>query len=149
MRDKGRQNQQLTLFDMPEYTPKPRVHRYQAFDLEEREQIQILLKTNKSLSKIAGLIGRAKNSVIVEVRRNGGRDVYNAAEAQKQADLRVLERNKKTGATIQKMSLPLRSNAALWDDLKQQRIEIDNMKMQLEILVDTIKQLKGTYDTEN
>lgn len=140
---------QLTLFDMPKEQPTPRKNRFHPLEFSERQQLQILIATDKSLSKIAQLLVRGKNSIIVEVRRNGGRDVYNAAQAQKQADLRVLQRNKKTGETFNKMPLPLRSNAALWDDLKQQRTEIENLKMQLEILVDTIKQVKETYDTKN
>jgi IS30 family transposase len=140
---------QLTLFDMPQEHPTPRKNRFHPIELSERQQLQILIATHKSLSKIADLMGRGRNSIIVEVRRNGGRDTYNAAHAQKQADLRVLEKNKKTGETLKKLNLPLRSNAALWEELKQQRTEIENLKMQLEILIDTIKQMKGAYDTKD
>mgnify|MGYP003396458589 FL=1 len=52
------------------------------FKFEEREQIQKLISQGLSASAIARKIGRSKNGVIVEIRKNGGREKYNASLAQ-------------------------------------------------------------------
>jgi IS30 family transposase len=53
-----------------------------ALSLEDRKEIEWLLKTSDlSLTKIAASMKRAKNSIIFEVRRNGGSKVYNAESA--------------------------------------------------------------------
>lgn len=64
--------------------------------LEERQQIEKLLRDGLRASAIARIIGRGKNSVVVEIRRAGGRDNYNAKRAQDQSHERF---KKKTDAS--------------------------------------------------
>lgn len=54
-------------------------------NLDERKYIEEQLPSGKSLSEIARELNRAKNIVITEVRRNGGRENYNADKSHKEA----------------------------------------------------------------
>lgn len=53
--------------------------------LEEKLQIEKLLKDGLSCCKIARILGKGKNSIIVEVRRNGGKEEYTAERSEKRA----------------------------------------------------------------
>jgi len=55
---------------------------------EERQKIEKLLNEGFSCSKISAIIGRGRNVVVVEVRRSGGKNGYNAKDAQKMSDER-------------------------------------------------------------
>lgn len=61
---------------------------FKRLTFEERKEIQKLISHGLSCNKIAKLICRGKNVVVVEVRRCGGLDKYNAVEAQKLSDER-------------------------------------------------------------
>lgn len=97
---------------------------------EERQAIERNLKLGYSASSISRRIGRSKNSIVWEVRRNGGMKNYNAEKAQLQSDIRNSERIQK----IKKKNQDQKKPNAIW-----QRIE--NLEMQVEILVETIKEL--------
>ncbi len=57
--------------------------------LEERNKIKEFIEVDYSLSSISRLIGRGKNTVVQEVRRNGGRENYNPQKAEQQFVKRV------------------------------------------------------------
>lgn len=98
------------------------------FSFEERQQIEALLKTPISISEISRRIGRSKNGVIEEVRKNGGRAVYNAQEAQNGYHYRNMLR-------IQNMRDQIPGIKTI--SLKE---EIEVLKMQLDIALDLLKQ---------
>lgn len=52
----------------------------------EREQIQKLLKEGYSCRQIGEAIGRSKNAIVVEVKRNGGKEKYTAKKSQDRRD---------------------------------------------------------------
>jgi IS30 family transposase len=56
---------------------------YKHFTPTERGQVQAFHNGGKSLGYIAGQLGRDKSSISRELRRNAGRDGYDAAQAQK------------------------------------------------------------------
>ncbi len=56
--------------------------------LEERKVIEKLLRDGLSSSFISNHLGRGKNCINLEVRRAGGRDHYEAVEAQSLSDKR-------------------------------------------------------------
>ncbi len=102
--------------------------------LEERKQIQGLLKKNPSISahSIAKLIGRSKNALVVELRRNG-RETYSALKAHKAAEAREAQRLE-SGRNTNKELIP-KLNLGF-------KKRIENLEMQVEILVDTIKTMR-------
>lgn len=57
-----------------------------ALTMDEREEIRAGLERGETFTEIAAGLGRARSSVSREVRRNGGRDRYRAAVAQRRAD---------------------------------------------------------------
>lgn len=75
--------------------------------IDERRKIQSLLKTGISLSKIANFIGRSKNCVIIDVRFNGGRDKYDAEEAEKRAEKNRMQRYYSNGRNLNKDEEPI------------------------------------------
>lgn len=96
--------------------------------LEERHQIEALLKTGISISEVARRISRSKNGVVSEVRLNGGIANYKAVEAQQSAyNRQILGR--------EKLSLLNKGIASSYTTLKQR---IENLEMQVEILVDAL-----------
>ncbi len=104
----------------------------------ERCIIARLLKELKNCSEIASIIGRGKNTVNVEIRRSGGRDKYDALRAQKESDQRYMIDRHKRQKTLQKLAKQEGySNPYL---CLKERIEC--LEMQIEILNDTIKELK-------
>lgn len=105
--------------------------------LHERIKIEQLLTKDVSLSYIARFLDRGKNTVVQEVRRNGGRFSYSAKKAQERADevraegyLRLSQNNK---------AKQFKSKLAKIHD-------IENLQMQIDILVDEIKLLKQTME---
>lgn len=99
---------------------------------EERVQIEKLLKKGLSCGKIAIEIGRSKNGVVAEVRERGGRDNYTAKQAQAIAD----EKNREKKEKLHKLNVGNKRTFFM-----KQRIE--NLEMQVEILYETLKELKN------
>jgi len=97
---------------------------------EERCLIEKLLKKGLSCSEIAKRINRSKNGVITEVRKNGGKEFYNAKEADKNSLLKFEEKKQKL------KNINLKNTRQYY--LKQR---IANLEMQVEILYDTLKGL--------
>jgi IS30 family transposase len=56
------------------------------FTLEERKQIEKLLKAGNDFSAIHTITGRSKNGIANEVRKNGGTYEYDAVKAHKRAE---------------------------------------------------------------
>ena len=104
-----------------------------ALCLMERKYIEKMIKEDRSLSSIAGDMGRGRNTIIVEVNKNGGRIAYDAEIAHKS----MLERRLKRSEDVsEKMKVHTRTQYCF---LKQR---IENMEMQLDIIIETLKELK-------
>lgn len=99
----------------------------------ERQIIYEMIKQGQSLSDIAKHLGRGKQSIALEVRRNGGRDKYQPNRAQKLSIERKVTRDLKCSHAIK--------NRIINNSASIQRIE--NLEMQIEILVEAIKVLKN------
>ena len=127
---------QLELFDRnyPEKTKRVKTQ----LNYKDRKLIEQLINDEGvyySLGAIAEAIGRSKNGVITEVRRNGGRDVYNAQMAQKRAcDLKKLR--------VEKLQKAWKENPMPTPYAKMKE-RIENLELQIEILIDTIKDMKN------
>ncbi|MGF6709603.1 IS30 family transposase [Luteibacter sp. W1I16] len=67
------------------FAPPPRKRAAQALQLADREEISRGLCQGHSLRRIAQSLGRAPSSISREVRRNGGREAYRAANADQRA----------------------------------------------------------------
>jgi IS30 family transposase len=67
-----------------------------ALVLSEREVIEELLKKGYTLERIASVISRSYSCVKKEIRRNFGREKYNAKQANREAYLRHVHRIQKT-----------------------------------------------------
>lgn len=104
-----------------------------ALDLDERKRIYSLLIQGYSCIQISKIISRGKNTVISEVKRNGGRENYNPYEANESAWRRKSIRIKNLTKTIT-------SNPSPYKILLNR---IENLEMQVEILIDCVMQLKG------
>lgn len=99
--------------------------------LEERQQIEKLIKEKPdlSLSQISRLMNRGKNTVIDEVRKNGGREVYNAKAAHNRyLDLRAKK--------IQNVTLENHP-------IHRMKNKIDAIEMQLEIIIEELRALRN------
>lgn len=108
--------------------------------LEERIVIKKLIDQGYSLTKIAFEIGRGKNTVIVEVRKNGFRDHYDPYEAHKKRETSRLEGNKKRSDSVKG------KNFNPYVSMSQR---IGNLEMQIEILTDSIKELVNGKDRKD
>jgi IS30 family transposase len=53
---------------------------------KERQDIERMIKEGHPGSMIAAFLGRSRNGINTEIRKNGGRETYNAREAQKRSD---------------------------------------------------------------
>jgi helix-turn-helix protein len=75
--------------------------------LEERKSIEHLLKEGWTLGAIARSIGRSHSGVKLEVKRNGGREVYNAERAQSnyEAARRAYRINQQKGWTEEQLGI--------------------------------------------
>lgn len=100
---------------------------------EERKKIENLLKhyPSYSLSQISIRINRGKNTVICEVRKNGGRENYTAEKGQQ-----------KSYETHQRKIQRLKTINAFTDPNRPIRDKIDALSMQIEILFDMVKELQ-------
>lgn len=98
---------------------------------EERRQVEKLIKEcpDLSLTQISKLINRGKNTVIDEVRKNGGREVYNAELAHhRYLDLRA---KKSQNVTLENHPIHRMKN------------KIDAIEMQLEIIIEELRALRN------
>lgn len=98
----------------------------------ERQLIEKHLKRGHSISETARRISRSKTGVTYEVRRAGGIDKYNAINAQEIVDTNIILKSQKLKFLNQGNQVSFKM---------KQRIE--NLEMQVEILLDTIKELKN------
>jgi IS30 family transposase len=99
-----------------------------ALDFEERKLLEENLKRNYTMQKIARIMNRSGTGLTKEVKKNGGRLKYNAIEAQKRADFHRENRD--------------RSNYQQGKFYKLD-LKITNLEMQMDILVETIKELRN------
>ncbi len=100
------------------------------FSLEERELIEKYIRKGFSLSEISIIINRSKNGVIHEVRRNEGRETYNALKAHQRAE--EIKANK-----YKKISEGMKGKAVR----SPYETRLKSLEMQVEILHETIKEL--------
>jgi len=98
----------------------------------ERKIIYKMMKKAHSCGEIAKFLGRGKNSIVVEVRRNGGRDAYDPVIAEQQARERTVRRIKKSSET---------TKGKVANPYKHLSDRIENLEMQLEIVTETLKEL--------
>ncbi len=98
---------------------------------EERKKIEILIKSGLSCGKIAQVINRSKNAIVVEVRRNG-KDEYNAKQAQKDADLRNDNKIRKVSSF----------NTGKKHPASNLKTRIESLEMQVQILHKALNQLR-------
>lgn len=104
---------------------------HKKLDYAERIQIQELLAKGFSCGHITTKLGRAKNTIVTEVRNNGGRQGYDATLAQANVSKRWAEANK----------VRSEKNKAAGCGSFQYKQSIENMEMQLDILCDVVKEL--------
>jgi IS30 family transposase len=104
--------------------------------LDEREFIKKHLDVGLSCSQISLLLKRGKNTVVTEIRRNGGREKYDPKEAQENYFTR-----KKIG--YEKMQ----EKSKIQDYGPSVRLK--NLEFQIEILFDELKKLKEKYDSKH
>ena len=119
---------------------KSRRKMYTPLCLMERKFIKAYLDKGYSLSLIATELGRGKNSIVHEVRRNGGRDAYDPVKAQESATQRKIERDLKCS----KSSIGKETNPYV-----KLRERIENLEMQLEIISETLKVLNRDKNSIN
>jgi len=111
-----------------------------ALCLAERKIIESNIKKNLSATDIAKILGRSKNCIVWEIRRAGGKSVYNAEKAQKDAEKRMM--NKYAG---------FRMRSAQNAEIKEKTlyIRVENLEMQIEILSNTLKELYHERSKKN
>lgn len=107
-------------------------------NLEERKAIEKLCPSDLSLTQIATTIGRSKNAVVSEVRRHGGRENYNALQAQNHAYEMEKQRRNVLSALNKEIC---RGAGGVEGRLLKIEESIDLLAMQLDILVETIDKL--------
>ncbi len=100
-------------------------------NLEERRRIGFLLKKGLTGKEIAQIMFRSINTIYSELRRFKDRP-YEPEEAQKEADRRIKDQRDKAAQAIRKSITPRKNS------LKR----IQSLEMQVEILMDTIKELR-------
>lgn len=108
------------------------VNYHNALSFAERIRIKELIDTGISLKVVAKKIKRAKNTVTVEIRRNGGREVYDPKKAQLDAIAR-----KKTAYNplVEQGKQNLEKEIELESRIK-------SLEMQIGILITTIQAMR-------
>ncbi len=125
----------------PQDTNKNTEKQYQHLCPGERNTIAKMIKKGYCLAAIAKALGRGKQTICAEVNKNGGRDTYNPAEAQKKAEQRKLERDIKCKYAIKNRYIKPNENLI-------ERLE--NLEMQFEILSETLKEVtRGRSKIDN
>jgi len=105
--------------------------------LDERKELRRLLDKypDLSLTKIAERLKRSKNSIVTEVRINGGREGYDAAKADERAVRVQKEGRESMMIKNRKAVLDLEtkySHRHLQQELNLQKMEIQKLREQLE-----------------
>jgi IS30 family transposase len=103
--------------------------------LEERKAIEKGIKEGLSSLAISKNINRGKNSVVVEIRRSGGRENYSAIEAQEAATYRRKHKYEKLKEFYKQN--PEKAN----NFYKGLQHRIEALEMQIEILTETIREI--------
>ncbi len=106
--------------------------KHKPLSIDERKIIEKYKTTNLSCLEISKIIKRGKNSVVMEYRRNGGREDYTAKKAHENAAIRQKQKN-------ENLSKVNKANSTMSFGKMKERIE--NLEMQVEILHNTIKRL--------
>ncbi len=70
-------------------------------DLIERKTIEELLEHGTEIRDIAKILKRSQSCISQEIKKNGGKRLYNAIEAQKNSDKAKAEGNKDKNAPLQ------------------------------------------------
>lgn len=104
---------------------------YTLLTFQERKEIKRLIGQGWNLSEIGRTINRGKNTIIAEVRRNGGPLFYEPVKAQERFEVLKKERIDR----CKKMSAGQTANP-----YRALERRIQNLEMQIEILVDAIKE---------
>ncbi len=112
---------------------KPKRISHPALTLQERQKIEKYLKDGLSNSQISKLLKRGKNTINVEIRRFKDR-CYEAKTAQKEAQYRMDQKR----IQLKKASAPQNGHPYM-----RIREEIEILKMQVEILTQTIREMKN------
>lgn len=99
---------------------------------EERKEFYFLLRTGKSIRKIAFIMGRSPTLLNLEIIRNGKRESYDYQKAQESAEERRRVKNEKIRGRIE----PFKEHA-----MTRMNKRIENLEMQIEILHETIKEI--------
>ncbi len=110
-------------------------------NFEERLRIEELIKDGITLPGISLALGRGKNTIIREIRTKGGRENYNAIEAQRIAD----EINE---AKKQKLSKLNKENPRE-SPVQKLGQRIDMLEMHIDILFEQIKEIQANGYKEN
>jgi len=108
--------------------------------LIERKFIKKEIDNNISLSEIAMNLDRGRNTIITEVRINGGRENYDPHKANNRAIENKLKRIENVSAKMKgKITNPYLSMSK----------RIENLEMQVEILSETIKEVLHEQNYKN
>jgi IS30 family transposase len=97
-------------------------------NFDNRIDIEKYIKLDYSGEYIASSLGFSRSGICTEIRRNGGRQKYNAQEAQKRAQ-RMRFRSTREWVDVCKSEK---------DEFKER---ISNIEMQIEIILETLKEL--------
>jgi IS30 family transposase len=106
---------------------------FKLLTIEERLEIERLIKCEYSLAKISRILGRGKNTIVLEVTRNGGRDLYDGYKANNY----FIERKNNKILNLRKA---LNTDGIL--NLLSINKKMSLMEMQIEILIEQIRELK-------
>ena len=106
---------------------------YSHLVLEERKEIESLLRNSEALTQVALKLKRTRATIYKEVNRNGGRDKYNAIEAQRLYDQRK-------DVIIAKMNY--QKSGIVNIHRKKIESDIHSLGMQMEIVLDFMKDIK-------
>ncbi len=102
-------------------------------DYGERKKIEKMLRAGYSNAMMGLELDRGRNTLTTEVRRNGGKENYNAKHAQQRAELQQEIRRRKVAGIMKDKGINIYNVL---------RTEIKCMQMQIDILMDEIKKLK-------
>ena len=108
--------------------------------LAERIKIEKLKNMGLSAYAIGDFIGRGKQTIVTEFSRSGGRETYNAEQADKDSKQRRVLRNLKISKGMREEGKS--PSKILWDRL-------DAITLQLDLLYDEVKNLKEKYESNN
>jgi len=108
-------------------------------NFKERMILERYAPTSESCRAISLILKRGKNTVVTEYRRTGGRQNYTAEIGQKYAD----DQRSFRSEHLSKL------NAGQETPYISMRRKMEDLEMQIEILCDTIKQLREKNDSKD